>query len=286
MPETLDLSVTVCTLNEEENIGKCLESLWEQHPREIIVIDGGSDDRTVQIAENFRARVINAGRKGLAYQRKLGVETARFKYIALIDADHRPDKNCFAILIRELEEIGYDGIEAQIISVSNKGYWDWAMELNFRLTHNIPGRRIMIGTPCIYRRKVLKKVNFDPFFTGPSDDTDLCYRLCKAGYKLGVGTPIVRQEHRSDFKTFVRKWIWYGKGDAQFAWRHPERLYSIVKHELYNYPIKKSFVAIRSKQFKVIPFFALCGMFRHYGFLKELIKMIMGQRVDRNIYKT
>lgn len=251
----LDLTVTVCTLNEEKNIEACLASLWAQNPSEIIVIDANSNDRTRELAEKYGARVINAGRKGLAFQRKVGVEAASCRYIGLIDADHRPDPDCFARLIKELEENGYDGIEAQIISVSNKGYWDWAMEQNFRLTHNIPGPRIMIGTPCIYRTEVLKKINFDPFFTGPSDDTDLCYRLCKAGYKLGVGTPVVRQEHRSEFKSFSRKWIWYGKGDAQFVWKHPERTLSILKHELYNYPIKKSIIALRNGLPELVPFF-------------------------------
>lgn len=284
--ESLPLSVTICALNEEKNIAACLERIFAQNPREVIVIDGNSDDRTREIAEESGAAVINAGRRGLAHQRKVGVDAANEPYIALIDADHRPERGCFRTLIEELEANDYDGIEAQILSVANKGYWDWAMEQNFRLTHNSPGPRIMIGTPCIYRAKVLKKVNFDPFFTGPSDDTDLCYRMVKAGYKLGVGTPSVYQEHRSDFATFRKKWIWYGKGDAQFAWKHPERASSIVKHELFNYPIKKTVIALRRGEPKVVPFFVLCGAFRHYGFLKETTKMVLGKRVDQNIYST
>lgn len=282
----LDISVAICTLNEEKNIGDCIDSILTQNPKEIIVIDGGSIDNTRKIAEAKGARVINAGRKGLAYQRKVGVESATQEYIALIDADHRPEKGCFRTLIEELEANNYDGIEAQILSVSNSTYWDWAMEQNFKLSHNLPGSRIMIGTPCIYRSGVLKKFNFDPFFTGPSDDTDLCYRLVKAGHRLGVGTPKVFQKHRSDFRSFRKKWIWYGKGDAQFAWRHPERTLSILKHELFNYPVKKSFIALKGRQAKVVPFFVLCGFFRHLGFLKEATKMIFGKRVDADIYST
>ena len=286
MDDILDLSVTICSLNEQDNIADCIKAIKLQKPSEIIVIDGDSVDDTRDIAKKLGAEVINAGRKGLAYQRKVGVDRAKCKYIAIIDADHRPEPDCFKILIDELEKFNYDGIEAQIVSLFNKGYWDWAMEQNFKLTHNIPGPRIMIGTPCIYRSKPLKEINFDPFFTGPSDDTDLCYRMIKAGYKLRVGTAIVKQEHRSDFKAFKKKWIWYGKGDAQFAWKHPERLFSIVKHEIFNYPIKKSFIALTHKQFKVTPFFILCGILRHYGFQKEMIKMLLGKRIDKEIYKT
>lgn len=286
MDAILDLSVTICSLNEQNNIANCIKAIKLQKPSEIIVIDGNSVDDTREIAKQLGAEVVNAGRKGLAYQRKVGVDKAKCKYIAIIDADHRPEPGCFSVLINELETFSYDGIEAQILSVANQGYWDWAMEQNFALTHNIPGPRIMIGTPCIYKSTSLKAVNFDPFFTGPSDDTDLCYRMVKSGYKLGVGTAIVKQEHRSDFNEFRKKWVWYGKGDAQFAWKHPERLVSIVKHEIYNYPVKKSVIALKNEQLKVIPFFILCGIFRHYGFQKEMIKMLLGKRADSDIYKT
>ena len=286
LQSNLDLSVTICTLDEEKNIKECLLAVFAQKPSEVIVVDGGSVDNTISIAKDLGAMVINAGRKGLAYQRKIGVDRAEYKFIALIDADQRPTVGCFASLIKEIEKYQYDGIGAQRVSVRNIGYWDWAMEKNFKLTHNNPGPRIMIGTPCIYRSSVLKIVNFDPFFTGPSDDTDLCYRMVSAGYKLGMGTGEVKEENRSEFKTFRKKWIWYGKGDAQFVWKHRERLLSIVKHEVYNYPIKKSWIAIQRKEFKVIPFFILCGIFRHYGFLKEMIKMILGKRIDHEIYST
>ena len=69
----------------------------------------------------------------------------------------------------------------------------------------------MIGTPCIYKTKILKKVNFDPFFTGPSDDTDLCYRIKKSGYRIGVGKAIINHQNRTSFKEFFNKMIWYGK---------------------------------------------------------------------------
>jgi len=286
MERNLPLSVTICTLNEEINIAACLDAVTKQKPFEVIVVDGGSDDKTREIAQSLGAFVINAGRKGLAHQRKVGVDKATQRYTALIDADHRPEPGCFSTLIAELQEKEYDGIEAQILSVSNKGYWDWGMEQNFKLTHNIPGPRIMIGTPCIYSSKVLKKVNFDPFMTGPSDDTDLCYRMTKEGYKLGVGTPTVLQEHRSDFKTFRRKWMWYGKGDAQFSWKHPERVLSIINHVVYNYPIKKSFIALKKGQPKVVPFFLCCGLFRFSGFVREGLRLILSPGPDKNIYKT
>jgi glycosyltransferase involved in cell wall biosynthesis len=282
----LPLTVTVCTLNEESNIGQLLDIVLREHPAEVLVVDGGSTDRTVELAESRGVRVVRAGRVGLAHQRKLAVDHASQSAIALLDADHRPESGAIALLLEELGRSEFDGIEAQILSDANVGYFDWAMELNFRLTHNKPGSRRMIGTPCIYRTAVLRQVNFDPFFTGPADDTDLCYRLVANGFKLGVGTAVVRQVHRSSLVGFVKKWFWYGKGDAQFVWKHNERLFSILKHQLWNYPVVKSVLAIRAGHLRAVPFFVAAGAIRHFGMVRHLATMAIFGPADRRIYGT
>jgi len=189
-------------------------------------------------------------------------------------------------MINQLTITGFDGIEAFIYSVKNKSFWDWSMEQNFVLSHNIVRETDMIGTPCIYKAEVLKLNNFDPFFTASSDDTDLSYRLIKNGFRLGICAAIVRQEHRSEMKTFIKKLIWYGKGDAQFVYKHPERLIHMLKHHYYNYPVKKSFYAIKKLKFQVIPFFIMYGLIRNFSFIKELFKLLFISKNDKDIYST
>ena len=56
-----EIAVVIPTLNEEKYIGPCLESIKNQKfdgPFEIIVVDGGSEDRTVSIVEESGAKVI------------------------------------------------------------------------------------------------------------------------------------------------------------------------------------------------------------------------------------
>ena len=281
-----ELSITLCVLNEELNVAGCIKSLLKEDPFEIIVIDGGSNDKTIDILKKLPVRLIQVEKKGLAFQRNIGVKASKTKYTAIIDADHRVEKNALNKLVIEMTKLKYDGIEAQIFSLENSGYWDYAMEQNFVLTHNYPGLRRMIGTPCVYKTEVIKKHNFDPRFTGPSDDTDLCYRLTQKGFRLGICSAVIKQEHRSSFKGFIKKLIWYGKGDAQFVYKHPERIFHMLKHHYYNYPVKKSFYAIKNLKFQVIPFFILYGLVRNLSFLKEIFKIIFISEVDKNIYKT
>jgi glycosyltransferase involved in cell wall biosynthesis len=80
------LSVVVLAKNEEARIARCLESVrWAQ---ELIVIDGMSTDRTVEICESFGARVIRHAFEGsFAQERNLGLEHATGEWALQIDAD-------------------------------------------------------------------------------------------------------------------------------------------------------------------------------------------------------
>jgi len=82
------ISVVVPALNEEEWIVPCLKSLTSQsdHAHELIVVDGGSSDRTVELAERYADKVIvYEGPVGAA--RNLGARSSRGEILAFIDAD-------------------------------------------------------------------------------------------------------------------------------------------------------------------------------------------------------
>jgi len=83
------VSVVVPALNEEREIGGCLESLTRQtfSDFEVIVVDNGSTDTTSSIAARYGARVIREPRRGIPYAREAGFRAARAEIIASTDAD-------------------------------------------------------------------------------------------------------------------------------------------------------------------------------------------------------
>jgi len=85
----MEASVVIPALNEEEFIGDCLRSLRAQTlpPDEIIVMDNGSTDRTVEIAEELADRVIIMPGVGIADLRQAGAEAAKNPIIVSTDAD-------------------------------------------------------------------------------------------------------------------------------------------------------------------------------------------------------
>jgi glycosyltransferase involved in cell wall biosynthesis len=86
----MQLSVVIITFNEEANIGRTLQSvqpLVADGKGEIIVIDSGSTDRTVEIAKSFGAKVFVEQWKGYAAQKNSALDKATGDWILSLDAD-------------------------------------------------------------------------------------------------------------------------------------------------------------------------------------------------------
>lgn len=79
------VSAIVVTLNEERMIRECLKSI--QWADEIIVVDSGSTDQTVSIAEEYATKVVRSEWLGFSGTKELAVEHATKQWILWIDAD-------------------------------------------------------------------------------------------------------------------------------------------------------------------------------------------------------
>src|SRR5260370_29467285 len=81
----MKISATVITCNEERNVARVIESL--RCCDEIVVVDSGSTDRTVEIASKLGARVVEMQWRGYAGQKNFASETATHDWILSLDAD-------------------------------------------------------------------------------------------------------------------------------------------------------------------------------------------------------
>ena len=81
----MKITATIITLNEERNIARSIESL--RCCDEIVVVDSGSNDRTVELASNLGARVIESPWHGYATQKNYAADQATNDWILSLDAD-------------------------------------------------------------------------------------------------------------------------------------------------------------------------------------------------------
>jgi len=103
------ISVIVPAYNEEKNIGKFLESVKKQdYPKklvEVIVIDDDSEDKTVEIAKDFGARILRNGTHDPEIGYRIGVENCRGELFIYADADIEiRDRDFFTKLVKPLME--------------------------------------------------------------------------------------------------------------------------------------------------------------------------------------
>ena len=90
----MHLSVVLITHNEEANLGRTLASVTPlvcDGQGEIIVVDSGSTDKTVEIAKSFGAKVFAEQWKGYAAQKNSAIEKASGDWILSLDADEELD---------------------------------------------------------------------------------------------------------------------------------------------------------------------------------------------------
>lgn len=277
----LPITVIIRTLNEEENISECIKHSLLNNPLEIIVVDGGSKDQTINILSNINGVRVIQTKQGLARQRDVGINFANKKseYIAIVDADDRLDEKCLFNLYNDLEKSKAAAAQAihsdySKISDAKLSYWEKAMLVNMKIIRAIektnPDNISMIGRPALYRKDLLLKVilkESDQYITA-AEDADLAYKLKEEGAFFIIGTGVTYRKYLKTFKELFKRWLSYGSGDAKFIKTHPERLWHVLNHLLFNYPIKRSFLCAKDYSIKYTPFFILQGLVRLYGMLK------------------
>ena len=130
----MKISATIITLNEEHNIGACLESLdWAA---EIVVVDSGSSDRTREIClANPRVRFHLHPWEGFGRQKNIAAQFAANDWIFNIDADERVSPQLRAALcaLEPGDVAGFKVARENYFGTRRIRYCGWYPDYNLRL---------------------------------------------------------------------------------------------------------------------------------------------------------
>lgn len=208
----------VLTLNEEKNLKACLESIRRVTDLEVTIFDGGSSDRTLEIAKELGVAVVSMPGTSLSFRRQTALETLDCDFVLFVDADQRLTNDF--INHESIIEKYFDNSLLAGIAFKKNGdedhYWSQGFQVRNDLFISSQGSPKVIGTPCIFRRELARKVGFEKTANGSIDDTYLCKKLGALGYVFAIADEHVIEIFRSSFRGMLRKAYWYGLGDGEY----------------------------------------------------------------------
>jgi len=214
------VSVIILTRNSAQTIGGCIESVVREEPREIIAVDAQSTDSTVRILRRYGVKTVTDRVRSLGFARQLGVNAARGDFVMFVDSDIRLGAGCIETMLYELEKNGWAGIHARLLSAENVSYWQRAQDQSFLSYYDIGPIRRIDTIAAMFRRDVLLRCPFDPYFSESAEDVDLSRRLIDANYELGVSSAVAYHLHRREFSAFVRQRYRNGLGIARISLKY------------------------------------------------------------------
>ena len=204
----MKLSVIIPTLNEELTIEKTLEAISRLiNVEEIIIVDGGSSDKTIEKIENFEkikeTKLINFGEANRGKQMHEGTKFAEGDIFWFVHADTRPTQGSGEQIKRHMRYSEVIGGNFEIIF---SGESRWAKFLTW-LYPQLLSLELVYGDSAFFvRREIYEKMGgfkSFPLF----EDLDFYKRLKKHGRFVHVNLPVVTSSRRFENKSFLWTFI-------------------------------------------------------------------------------
>ncbi len=218
MSQTPAASVIIPCLNEEDNLPGVLDALLAQDlPRasfEIVLVDGGSRDRSVEVAEERGVRVI-ASPRGVSVQRNRGAAEARAPVLVFLDADCLVQTDWLRLGLRQMEDAALAG--GPILVPAGGSWvaraWGFHNSVRSRLLADVPGQvfRLIATANLFVRRDVFEHVGgFDESLSS-GEDFFFCYQVDRLGKSVVFDdkVPVCHLGQPQTLRGFFREQVWH-----------------------------------------------------------------------------
>ncbi|MDP2924116.1 MAG: glycosyltransferase family 2 protein [Candidatus Omnitrophota bacterium] len=245
------ISIIIPTYNSSRTIRHSLDSISNRSNKdvEIIIVDDGSVDNTVKIAEGFGCRIINLnGDQGLATARNTGAQQAKGEILLFVDSDILLKKEILQRLVEHFKNSDSYVIQAAVSAYCP--YKNFSSQYKnlvqyYRFSKMSEFISTVMTTCLAVKRKIfLKTEGFDLNFKKPTiEDFDFATKLLRAGYKIYLDKQLeyVHMKYFNFWK-LIKHQYQQSKGAIKFILRTRCRGVTMKKNEFAN---KSTFEILR-----------------------------------------
>lgn len=187
--QQFELSVIIKTLNEERNIGRCLDAILgslQDISLEVIVADSGSSDRTIEIASTYPVMIVqlaNPAERSCGIGPQLGFQHSNGDFVLILDADMVLHAEFVRVaLARMKSDARCAGIGGQLVECSGSGY---EYELRRAMAKEHEEEVSWLDGGGLYRREAIQSVGYlSNRNLHAYEEKELGLRLRGAGWRL------------------------------------------------------------------------------------------------------
>jgi len=222
-----DVSVIIPCYNEEKNIAKCLEQIYDLNYSgkiEVIVIDDGSVDGTSKILDEFKKKhrnlvVLKGKHQGKSESLNLGVKHSKYEIILAVDADTFIDKESLKRLVKPLKEEKIGATNGSCLVENTNNLFNLFQRIEFHYNNLVRKSFSRVfkngiwffGAFACYKKSVLKKIGGFKMDT-MTEDMDTAMEIYKYGYRTvnvhdALCRTIVAAKAKNFFEERTRWWI-------------------------------------------------------------------------------
>ena len=233
------VSIVIPTLNSADTIDDCLTSIEANNgfvDYEVIVVDGGSTDSTVEIAQKHTVTLLSS-EKPQSRQRNTGIEHASGEIIAFTDSDCVVSKNWLSTLVKNFNDPSIAGVGGSNLTPPDDSLLSQCIGALFESLLGSAGARNTAKYKTVrevnhnppsnsaVRKHVLKEIGGfgDEFRYG--EDVVLDAKIKRKGYKLIYNPDLIVCHPRvKTMRGFFKQLFRYGRGRAYSFIRYPESI--------------------------------------------------------------